>query len=83
MATIRRINGASVRALRKALGKRQDAAAVDAGISAAYLANIEAGRKQPPLEVSRRIADSLAVDLEAITYVLPAERVDNWEPMAA
>lgn len=64
----RATNGAAVRALRLALGIRQQACAAHAGISAPYLANIEAGRKHPPLLVASRLADALGVPLDAITY---------------
>jgi transcriptional regulator with XRE-family HTH domain len=64
----RATNGAAIRALRQALGMRQQACAAHAGISAPYLANIEAGRRQPPLVVASRLAEALGVPLDAITY---------------
>lgn len=47
---------------------RQETCAIQAGISAPYLANIEAGRKHPSLMVASRLAHALGVPLEAITY---------------
>ena len=41
-------------------------------ISHSYLCNIEAGRKQPPEAVLRRIAACLEVPVEAISYPAPA-----------
>ncbi|WP_242892654.1 helix-turn-helix domain-containing protein [Actinomadura litoris] len=64
-------NGASIHALRKALGQRQDSLAAQAGITASYLSRIEKGTQQPELEVTRRLADQLGVKLEAITYPVP------------
>ena len=66
----RRINGAAVRALREAVGIKHGIFAVDCLISPGYLSNIEAGRKQPAPDVTRRIAVRLGVDLDAITYVV-------------
>lgn len=64
----RKVNGAAVRALREALGVPHGILARDVEISAGYLSNIEAGRKQPTPAVARRIADRLGVALDAITY---------------
>lgn len=64
----RATNGAAIKALRQALGIPQQACAAHAGISAPYLANIEAGRRHPPLVIASRLANALGVPLEAITY---------------
>lgn len=72
----RKTNGGTVRAIREALGIRQGAFARDVLISAGYLSNIEAGRKQPPPDVVKRIADRLGVFVDDITYPVP-------EPAAA
>lgn len=69
--TYRLTNGATVRAMREALGIRHGVFAVDCLISPGYLTNIEAGRKQPSPAVARQIAQRLGVHLDAITY--PAE----------
>lgn len=66
-----------MRALRQALGIRQQACASHAGISAPYLANIEAGRKHPPLMVASRLAAALGVPLDAITYPNPHLKIDR------
>lgn len=66
--TTRRVNGLTVRALRESIGIRHSDFAVRVQISAGYLTNIEAGRKQPAPDVARRIADELGVPLDAVTY---------------
>lgn len=68
-ATSRNTNGATVRALREALGIKQGAMAKDLGISWGYFANIESGAKQPSPQVVRNIAHRLGVSIDAITYV--------------
>lgn len=40
-------------------------------MSSGHLSNIEAGRKAPPEEVTRRIAAHLGVSVDAISYALP------------
>jgi transcriptional regulator with XRE-family HTH domain len=70
MAT-RMTHGPAIRALIDALGKRHGDVAIACDISPGYLANIEKGVKQPSPAVARRIADFLAVPLDAITYSLP------------
>lgn len=66
--TTRSINGASVRALREAVGIKHGVLAAAVGISPGYLTNIEKGLRQPSAAVARAIADRLAVPLDAITY---------------
>lgn len=74
--TQRRIaNGASIRALREALGIRHGDLARDLDISAGYLTNIEAGRKQPSPAVVRAIANRLGVSIDAITSPPPIAAV--------
>lgn len=67
----RRTNGATVRALRDALGIRHADFARDTVVSTGYLSNIEAGRRQPDPAVVRRMADRLGVTVDAITYPVP------------
>lgn len=71
----RLVHGPAVRAIRKALGIPQQALALDVGVSAGYMANIEKGRKQPSDAVARKIADRLQLTLDEITYVVSAEAV--------
>lgn len=67
-AANRRVNGATIAALREALGISQAALAGRALISAPYLCQIENGLHQPGIEAARRIAGELGVPLDAITY---------------
>jgi len=73
----RRINGATVRALREALQVPGGEFAGRIQISHAYLTNVEAGRKQPSAAVIRRIADELGVPLAAITYPVLSDRSED------
>lgn len=69
--SLRRANGSSIRAIREAVGIQHADLARASGISAGYLTNIEAGRRQPRPDVLRAIATRLGVPLDAITYVVP------------
>ncbi len=64
----RRVNGASVRAIREALGIRHGDFAVQCLITPGYLTHIEKGEKQPAPDVAKRIADRLGVPIDAVTY---------------
>lgn len=66
----RRINGASVRVIREALGIRHGDLAARVGFTAGTLTHIEQGARQVSAETMRKIAVSLGVPLEAITYPL-------------
>lgn len=66
--TTRKVNGASVRAIREAVGIKHGNFAAAVGISPGYLTNVEKSVKQPSVAVARAIADRLAVPLDAITY---------------
>ena len=68
--TTRRINGATVRALRDALGIAQGDLAMRIGVHPAYLSNIERGVKQPSPATVRRLADAMGVTVDAITYAV-------------
>ena len=68
--TTRRLNGASVRAIREALGIAHGDLALRLEISAGYLSNLEKGAKQPSPQVLRRIADELGVPVDAISHVM-------------
>jgi transcriptional regulator with XRE-family HTH domain len=69
----RKANGATIRAIRLALGISQVSLAARTGIAKAYLCQIELGArdKQPSAELLRRIADELGVKVEAISYPVP------------
>ena len=67
----RKTNGLAIASLRKALGIPQRTLAARAGISAAYLSQIEHSERQPPPAVIRALADELGVAVDAITYPVP------------
>ena len=69
----RKINGATIRALREAIGVRAQVFATDCGISPGYLTNIEKGRRQPAPDIALRMAYRLGVTLDAITYPPPVD----------
>lgn len=64
----RKVNGATVRALREALGIRQGDFAIRCGFTPSFLSHVESGAKQPSPAKAREIANQLAVPLDAITY---------------
>lgn len=68
---VRKVNGASVSALRKALGISQVSLAARAGITPPFLSQIEHGARQPSPDVLRRLALGLGEPLDAISYVVP------------
>jgi transcriptional regulator with XRE-family HTH domain len=67
----RKANGATISAIRKALGIQQVALAGRVGITKPYMSQIESGSRQPAPDVLRRIADELGVTLDAISYPVP------------
>jgi transcriptional regulator with XRE-family HTH domain len=71
--TQRLVLGGAVRKLREAYGIAQGAFALSCDMSPGYLANIEAGRKQPSPVVLRKIVDRLGVGIDDITYVIPGD----------
>lgn len=64
----RRLNGASVRAIREALGVRHGEFARRCDIDPGYLTKLEVGSRQPSVTVLRRIAMGLGVSIEAVSY---------------
>lgn len=64
----REANGATIRALREALGVKHGIFAIECDISPGYLTNIEKGVKQPSPAVTAAIAHRLGVTVDAITY---------------
>jgi transcriptional regulator with XRE-family HTH domain len=69
-------NGPAIRVLRQTKGWKAVTFAEAIGISAGYLNNIEAGRKQGSPPVLRRIADVLEVPFKAIS-------MPHQQPMSA
>lgn len=63
-----RLNGHAVRAIRERSGIRQSALALSLGISRAYMANVESGRKAPGGDLAFRVAEQLNVPLAAIAF---------------
>ena len=70
--TTRALNGATVRELREALGITQRDLAARVGLTQGGLSNIESGKSGATPQTSRKLADSLGVALEAITYPVAA-----------
>lgn len=68
----RKVNGASIRAIREALGIKHGDLALRCGFTPSYLSHIESGAKQPSSAMARRLADELGVPLDAITYTVVA-----------
>lgn len=64
----RRINGASVKVIREALGIRHSDLAARVGFTRGTLTHVEQGARQVSPETQRKIAQSLGVPLEAVTY---------------
>lgn len=64
----RKANGLAIKAIREAYGYPGGVFATRCGISHAYLSNIESGRRFPPPEVLKRIADELGQPIAAISY---------------
>jgi transcriptional regulator with XRE-family HTH domain len=64
----RRANGDAIRAIREALGIRQDALAARVGITKSQLSKVEHGANGASPEVMRKVADELGVTLDAVTY---------------
>ncbi|WP_237480600.1 helix-turn-helix domain-containing protein [Lichenibacterium dinghuense] len=56
----------NVRHLRVARGLSQEALAVDAGVAAPYLSNIEQARVNPTIDVLDRLAGALGVEVDTL-----------------
>lgn len=69
----RRLNGATVTALREALGIRKGEFAGRIEIDPGYLTKLENGARQPSPAVLRRIAMGLGVGIEAVSYPVTIE----------
>lgn len=67
MTTKRSIHGPALAVIRDAYGIQQTALAAAMGISGAYLANIEAGRRRGSVKLARAAAEHIGIDLAAIT----------------
>lgn len=80
----RRTNGAAVRAIREALGMSQQVLANRCSITKPFVSMVENSVNQPSPQVARRLAQELAVPLDAITYPWPdgEEFDERTEPVA-
>lgn len=67
----RRANGDAIRAIREALGIRQDALAARVGITKSQLSKVEHSANGASPQVMRKLADELGVALDAITSPVP------------
>lgn len=68
----RALNGATVRELREALGVSQTDLAARCEITQGHLSHVERGIYHASPELARRVADSLGVPLESVTYPVAA-----------
>ncbi|WIB25401.1 helix-turn-helix transcriptional regulator [Curtobacterium sp. MCSS17_015] len=64
----RRLNGTALQVIRELAGLRHGQLAKRAEVDPGYLTKLENGARQPSPAVMRRLADSLGVSLEAISY---------------
>ncbi len=72
--TVRQVEfGDRVRTARQNLGLSQEALAYKASINRTYIASLEAGRRNPSLDLMARLALALDVDLGAIVKGLQAK----------
>jgi transcriptional regulator with XRE-family HTH domain len=74
----RKVNGQTIKALRKALGITQDDLAISCDVTPGYLSNVEAGKKQCSETLMTALAARLGVPKDAISYV-----IYTHEPAAA
>lgn len=65
------VTGASIRALRKQVGRSQAEVAVAAGLPASVLSAYERGRRQPSLEMASRIVEALGFRIEFVRGLDP------------
>ena len=66
--------GDRVRAYRQQLGLSQEALAAHAGINRTYVASLEAGMRNPSLDLMARLAIALGVDLGELLTGLQKKR---------
>lgn len=64
----RRLNGATVKALREAMGLRNRDLSVRCEIDPGFLTKLENGSRQPSALIMKRLAIGLGVSIEAISY---------------
>jgi transcriptional regulator with XRE-family HTH domain len=81
---MRPVNGAAVKALRKAYGWKGVKFAAAIGVTHGHLSNIENGvRSSASAELARKIADALGVPLAAITSDYAVEDITDETPTVA
>lgn len=64
----------TVKQLREERGWKQIDLAYHAGVSLSTVSNIEAGQQDPRITVARKIAETLGVSVDAIEWIIAAER---------
>ena len=80
--TTRKLNGATVRVVREALGITQHDLAARAGLSQGALSHIESGKHGTTAETNRKLAEGMGVPLESITYPVGAPEPEPAEAIA-
>ena len=87
--TERHILGGAVRRIRELQGRTQAQLAAAAGpdssgksLSFTTISHVEAGRRQPSVQIMCRIANALGVDLDDITYMANVVVADDGEAVA-
>ena len=66
--------GDRVRAYRQELDLSQEALALKAGINRTYVASLEAGQRNPSLDLMARLANALRIDLGDLVHGLQKKR---------
>lgn len=70
----RLVNGATVRALREALGIKQTDFAARVGLSPSSLSHLEKANRQVAVHHQAKIATELGVSLDAISMAIPTDK---------
>lgn len=66
--------GDRIRRYRSRLGLSQEALAYEAGLNRTYIASLEAGQRNPSLDLMARLAKALGIDLGELVKGLQAKR---------
>ena len=71
----RKAHGPAIRAIRKALGVRQDELAIAADMSPSHLHRIETGERQPSEAALSLICLRLGINKDDVTYTVAAREL--------